>query len=183
MLPLKDWWSLVNQSSNASSRQAMYSFFGWETGEAISNTQFAELVNNDEDTTDDELREVLFELLRRQALHRPSSRTSRSSRASTLPWQRNKSIMPNQEEVERMNRRELIDSIFTILGDRSEYLYSWQVRTFAERTGFDGDDLEWEERFTHMLEDFGWSAEGWESSSFPRTTIGRSFAYSLSIFE
>ncbi|CAK9003155.1 unnamed protein product [Durusdinium trenchii] len=146
--------------------EAMYSFFGWETGEAISNTQFAELVNNDEDTTDDELREVLFELLRRQALHRPSSRTSRSSRASTLPWQRNKSIMPNQEEVERMNRRELIDSIFTILGDRSEYLYSWQVRTFAERTGFDGDDLEWEERFTHMLEDFGWSAEGISKEDF-----------------
>ncbi|CAK8992285.1 Uncharacterized protein SCF082_LOCUS3046 [Durusdinium trenchii] len=82
--------------------EAMYSFFGWETGEAISNTQFAELVNNDEDTTDDELREVLFELL----------------------------------------------------------------RTFAERTGFDGDDLEWEERFTHMLEDFGWSAEGISKEDF-----------------
>eukprot|EP00913_Durusdinium_trenchii_P002471 g2283.t1 len=77
--------------------EAMYSFFGWETGEAISNTQFAELVNNDEDTTDDELREVL---------------------------------------------------------------------TFAERTGFDGDDLEWEERFTHMLEDFGWSAEGISKEDF-----------------
>lgn len=89
----------------------MSEFFGWQLGDSesgITPSQFAELVDNDEDTTESELRQVLEKLL---AERRRTSRASVSS-ASVDPvdpvdtWKR-QSFVRSQDSH---SRAELSDS-------------------------------------------------------------------------
>ncbi|CAJ1394051.1 unnamed protein product [Effrenium voratum] len=123
---------------------AMCGHFGWEQGQGVSKTQFAELVEDDEDMDDDELRHVVSQLSRRRA-----SRVSVSA-----PWQR-RSLQLTQ--VDKMGRSELVNSLFTMLDEhRKSRLGSSELHAFAERTGFDGEEEEWTSQFQAMAETFGW---------------------------
>lgn len=144
---------------------AMSEHFGWENV-GISRGQFNELVNNDDDTSDDELRTVLSSLHRR--FQRPSLAASR--RASSLPWLKSPRMSRMSEvggQVDKMDRNDLINAIFASLCEPSKFhLDSKKLRVFAERTGFDGDDAEWAERFELMCEEFAWTAPGVSQAQF-----------------
>lgn len=143
----------------------MSEHFGWENV-GISRGQFNELVNNDDDTSDDELRTVLSSLHRR--FQRPSLAASR--RASSLPWLKSPRMSRMSEvggQVDKMDRNDLINAIFASLCEPSKFhLDSKKLRVFAERTGFDGDDAEWAERFELMCEEFAWTAPGVSQAQF-----------------
>eukprot|EP00438_Fugacium_kawagutii_P022635 Skav233211 [mRNA] locus=scaffold3062:487:9431:- [translate_table: standard] len=155
----------------------MCEHFGWSP-EGISRSQFGDLVNNDDDTSDDELRDVLLSL---QRFHRFS--TSSARRSSVLPWQKTRSSRMSVfgDQVAKMDRKDLMASIFSTLCAPAEHLDSQQLRIFAERTGFDGDDEEWAERFDKMSEEFAWKPPG-KALSVAKTCgwLVKEFCFSVS---
>ena len=82
-----------------------------DAGGVSRKGQFNELVNNDDDNSDDDLRAVLSSLHRR--FHRPSLAASR--RASSLPWLKSPRMSRMSEvggQVDKMERKHLIKAIF-----------------------------------------------------------------------
>lgn len=130
--------------------------FAW-TAPGVSQAQFEEFLGDEVDYTDDELRWVLLSL---RIQNRPGvGSTFRSSGRSSISTSR-KSF----QEPEAMNRKSLIEAIFKCLDSEGrKVLTPDAIRIFAEETGFEGNDEEWQEQYHAMSEFFGWQLGDSES--------------------
>ena len=126
--------------------------FGWTQGAGISQSQFGELIEDDDETDDDELRQALLNL-RMQAT--PSGRSSVGS-----SWQRKSLLhLHGLDAAQTLTRPELISKIFSLLDTAGQTkLFSAQFKKFADLSGFEGDAAEWSSQFAAMCEHFGWNA-------------------------
>eukprot|EP00439_Symbiodinium_sp_Y106_P065657 s162_g10.t1 len=120
--------------------------FGWTQGAGISQSQFNELVEDDDDTDDDELRQALLNL---------QMQSMRSGRPSLLrsSWQR-KSLphLQGLDVAQTLTRPELISKIFSLLDTAGQTkLFSAQFKKFADLSGFEGDAAEWSSQFAEPV--------------------------------
>ena len=147
---------------------AMCEHFGWSQSSGITRSQFNELIEDDDETDDDELRQALLNLQMQVGKSSKASidgmphlQSARHS-VSSSSWGRRSFVQSLRgSDAAGMDRASLIQAIFTIL-DRAKTgaLDAAQVRAYAEQTGFDGTDADWEEQFAAMCEHFGWSQSG-----------------------
>lgn len=142
--------------------------YGWKTGLGdseglISFAQFQEFLSDEEENTEEELREVLLALNQREDTH-PNGKTRASGN-----WGRRSVILQLQEdEASNLDRSQLIDAIFTLLDVKKDnVLHSTELQDYAMFTGFDGTDEEWQEQYQEMCSSFGWdSARGISRDQF-----------------
>ncbi|CAE7444576.1 unnamed protein product [Symbiodinium natans] len=141
---------------------AMCQHFGWAQGEGITQSQFRELVEDDDETDDDELRQALLNL---------QMQPETSSRASVVgsSWQRKSLLhLPSQDFAANMSRPDIISAIFSLLDTAGHAkLFSAQLKQFAISSGFEGDADEWSSQFDAMCAHFGWNvSEGISKAQF-----------------
>eukprot|EP00434_Breviolum_minutum_P022838 symbB.v1.2.020151.t1/scaffold1642.1/size107908/10 len=135
----------------------MCSQFGWDTASGISREQFEDLVGDEEETTDEELREILVNHSRHARGRSSQRKDSRRSSRSSKRWSRQSSVVQLQDETSGFNRPELIDAVFRLLDVKKEnILRSTELQDFAMFTGFDGSNEEWQEQYQEMCSQFGW---------------------------
>eukprot|EP00434_Breviolum_minutum_P022840 symbB.v1.2.020152.t1/scaffold1642.1/size107908/11 len=129
--------------------QELCSDFGWEAASGISREQFEDLIGDEKETTDEELRQILASHSRHARSQSLQSKDSRRSSRSSKRWSRQSSVVQLQEdEIAGFDRPELIDAVFRMLDVKKEnVLRSSEVQEFAMFTGFDGNDEEWQEQY------------------------------------
>ena len=136
--------------------EAMCQHFGWTKDGGITRDQFSELIEDDDETDDDELRQAMLNL---------QMQAGKSGRASVVgsSWQRKRSLIhtPSKPDFAEMDRRSMIQAIFTTLDNaKSGLLSAEDVRAYAEQTGFEGSDADWAEQYEAMCQHFGWTKDG-----------------------
>eukprot|EP00438_Fugacium_kawagutii_P021044 Skav222600 [mRNA] locus=scaffold5038:1663:2559:+ [translate_table: standard] len=129
--------------------------YGWKTRDSegfISFAQFQEFLSDEEENTEEELREVLL------ALNQREDKELNAGKNIPQNWGRRSVILQLQEdEASNLDRSQLIDAIFTLLDVKKDnVLHSTELQDYAMFTGFDGTDEEWQEQYQEMCSSFGW---------------------------
>ena len=123
--------------------------YGWDRNGGVSQAMFAEL----DETSDDDLRDALLELLR-------GPKSIRRSVSSTFRVQLPPSSAKLPQHSQLPPRSKLISDIFLVLDPLgSSRLLSAQLHRYAILSGFDGDDEDWAEEFKDLCESEGWNAD------------------------
>eukprot|EP00933_Yihiella_yeosuensis_P061262 TRINITY_DN64069_c0_g1_i1.p1 TRINITY_DN64069_c0_g1~~TRINITY_DN64069_c0_g1_i1.p1 ORF type:complete len:293 (+),score=84.98 TRINITY_DN64069_c0_g1_i1:124-879(+) len=109
----------------------------------------------DFNTSDEELKQILRDLKVRKDSADGSDNGPR--RAS---WEKGRSAARRSSLIQ-MPRPLLISTLFSALsGEKKDLIGSAELRQFAELSGFDGDDKDWDDEYSSLCEENGWKEKG-----------------------
>eukprot|EP00931_Biecheleriopsis_adriatica_P060565 TRINITY_DN36389_c0_g1_i1.p1 TRINITY_DN36389_c0_g1~~TRINITY_DN36389_c0_g1_i1.p1 ORF type:complete len:1551 (+),score=442.46 TRINITY_DN36389_c0_g1_i1:72-4655(+) len=128
--------------------------FGWGAVEGLTRDQFTAFVGEDDDMSDEELRD----LLRRSPARRDSNTSATSGPGKSYADRKDSSI---EHAINKMGRSQILASMFSVLdSSKSGVVSSSEMLRYAKLAGFDGDDEDWEQEWKDMCEENGWDADG-----------------------
>eukprot|EP00930_Biecheleria_cincta_P103898 TRINITY_DN9600_c0_g3_i1.p1 TRINITY_DN9600_c0_g3~~TRINITY_DN9600_c0_g3_i1.p1 ORF type:complete len:1887 (+),score=453.55 TRINITY_DN9600_c0_g3_i1:247-5907(+) len=124
---------------------------GWSEDKGVDREEFAKFVGNDSNTSDAELRDMLG-LLTLRAQTASKRRKSLAGKS----WSRS-SLSEALPDIRNMSREELVAAVFAALdSSKRGAMSSSDMKGYAELSGFNGSDEDWQQEFYEICQEQGW---------------------------